>query len=144
MNEGIVEITSQPTSLMAAIAAGLVIGLERERRKSLRFGVGRVPGGLRTFLLVALTGCVSVQVGGALVLASVSLAIGLIVVAGYWRDSDSDPGISSEIALLLTLILGGLAATRPGLAVGVAVIAAVALAAREFVHDFVRCSQPQR
>jgi len=132
------EIAAQLTSLAAAAGIGMLIGLERERRKYTSKTIGRVPGGLRTFLLVAIVGCVAMQAGGLLVLASVTLATGMITSVAYFLSRDSDPGITTEIALLLTLLLGGLTVNNAAMAVGIAVIVAIVLAARELVHEFVR------
>jgi len=131
-------VTTEPGSLAAAIGIGMLIGLEREWRKSSPVGLGRAPGGLRTFILVALSGCVAMQVGGIVVLACVALILGVLVGVAYWRDDDDDPGITTEVALVLTLILGGLAVAKPALAVGVGVVVAVVLASRELVHGFVQ------
>jgi uncharacterized membrane protein (DUF4010 family) len=49
-----------------------------------------------------------------------------------------DPGLTSEIALLLTLLLGGLCMERPDLAAGVGVAVTALLAARNAMHAFVR------
>lgn len=132
-------ISDQISSLVSAIGVGLLIGLEREHRKSLADGIGRTPGGLRTFVLAAVIGCVAILVGGAVALAAISVAIGLIICVAYHNRSttDTDPGTTTEMALFLTLLLGGLAVRAPGFAIGIAVLATITLASRELIHKFV-------
>ena len=48
------------------------------------------------------------------------------------------PGLTTEIALVLTVLLGGLSTQQPALAGGLAVTVAVLLAARTRLHRFVR------
>ena len=48
------------------------------------------------------------------------------------------PGLTTEIALILTVLLGGLSTQQPALAGGLAVIVAVLLASRTRLHRFVR------
>ena len=51
---------------------------------------------------------------------------------------EDDPGLTTEIALIVTSLLGGLSMQQPALAAGLAVIVAVLLAARSRLHSFVR------
>ena len=53
--------------LGVALGIGLLLGLERERRKG--EGPSRAPAGLRTFALVALMGGVCMVIDGVVVLA---------------------------------------------------------------------------
>lgn len=125
-----------------ALGIGLLIGAERERRKG--EGPGRAPAGIRTFAIVALLGAVTAQVGG-LVLVSVLLAsVSGFVWYAYHRQRSSDPGITSEAALILTALLGVLAMDAPALAAGVGVVVAVLLAARGWLHHFVRRALSER
>lgn len=119
-----------------AIGIGLLVGLERERRKG--EGAKRGPAGLRTFALASLAGAIASIVGGEAMLALVTAGIIVLTAIAYFRSSSDDPGLTSEVALVLTALLGGLAVQRPGLAAGVAVALTVLLAARTRLHDFVR------
>ncbi|MBO0754713.1 MAG: MgtC/SapB family protein [Bradyrhizobiaceae bacterium] len=123
-------------AFFVALGIGLLIGTERERRKG--EGPFRSAAGIRTFAITALLGAVSIEVGGGTLL-SVTMAglIGLVGLA-YYRSQSDDPGLTTEIALVLTLALGGLAARDPGKAAGLAVAVAILLAARIPVHSFVR------
>jgi hypothetical protein len=89
--------------LIVALGIGLLIGAERERRKG--EGPFRSAAGIRTFAITAVLGAVSVNIGGEILL-SVTMAgvIGLISIA-YFRSRSDDPGLTTEIAPILTLAL---------------------------------------
>lgn len=121
--------------LAAALGIGLLIGIERERRQRTR--PQRAPAGLRTFTLVALLGALSLSLGVA-VMAVTGAILGLLVVAGYLRSAgEADRGLTTEVALITTFLLGALALRDSTLAVALAVIVAILLAARGRLHDFV-------
>jgi uncharacterized membrane protein (DUF4010 family) len=122
--------------LATALGIGLLIGAERERRK--RQSASRSPAGIRTFAVTCLLGAVSLQVGGEVLLAVATLAIAGLVAIAYVRTSAKDPGLTTETALLLTVLLGGLAMRQPALASGLAVTLAILLASRTRIHRFVR------
>lgn len=122
----------------AALCIGLLIGIERERRKG--EGPTRGAAGLRTFAVVALVGAISVHLGGALLLSGSALGVAALAASAYLRSTKDDPGLTTETSLLLTLLLGGLAVQAPALAAGLAVILVVMLAARERMHSFVKRS----
>lgn len=123
-------------NFLVALGIGLLIGVERERRKGQ--GPARAPAGIRTFAVVALAGAISVTVGGALVLAVTVAGVAALAAAAYFRSRDKDPGLTTEIALVLTALLGGLSMQQPALAAGIAVALAALLAARTPLHHFVR------
>lgn len=123
-------------NFLVALGIGLLIGVERERRKGQ--GPARAPAGIRTFSVVALAGAISVTVGGALVLAVTVAGVAALAAAAYFRSRDKDPGLTTEIALVLTALLGGLSMQQPALAAGIAVALAALLAARTPLHHFVR------
>ncbi|WP_128926417.1 MgtC/SapB family protein [Bradyrhizobium guangxiense] len=129
-------LSPEVLAIVVALGIGLLIGLERERRKG--DGPGRSPAGLRTFAAASLAGAVSYMVGGKGLLALVTAGIVVLTAIAYLRSSNDDPGLTSETALILTVLLGGLATQRPVLAAGVAVIVAILLAARAALHGFVR------
>ncbi len=122
--------------LAAALGCGLLIGIERERRKG--SGPGRAFAGVRTFSLTSVLGA-----AGALSGQVALLAIGAAFVAGlglmaYWRDRSDDPGVTTEIALLLTYVIGALAAWHMPIAAGLAVGMTGLLAARARLHQLAR------
>ena len=122
--------------LAVALGIGVLIGAERERRKG--EGPSRSPAGIRTFTVASLAGAVSFIVGGELVFAIVTAGIILLTAIGYWRGNEDDPGLTTEIALIVTTLLGGLSIQNSALAAGLAVIVACLLAARTWLHHFVR------
>jgi len=126
-------LAAEPVALAVALGAGLLIGLERERRKG--EGDDRGAAGLRTFMVTALAGAMgqilSIQLA-AVVLAGVAVLAGL----SYWRSRSQDPGLTTEVALLATALIGMLAVPQPALAAGSAVVLAVVLAARDRLHRF--------
>ncbi|HJR90483.1 MAG TPA: DUF4010 domain-containing protein [Aeromicrobium sp.] len=119
-------------SLAIALAIGLLIGAERERSK------GSNPiGGIRTFALAAVLG----NIAGAIpIAAGVALIVGIVamIVVGYLRSDPDDSGITTEVALLLTVGLGILTHRAPTIAVAAAVVAAILLLAKRNLHKFVR------
>jgi uncharacterized membrane protein (DUF4010 family) len=111
-------------AIATALGIGLLIGSERERSKGT--GPHRGAGGVRTYALASLAGTLATLAGGAW-LAAVGLAVsGAFAVAGYVRTRSDDPGLTSEVGLVVTYLLGVLAASAP------------ALAARTRLHRFVR------
>ena len=95
--------------------------------------------GVRTFSLAALAGAVAASVGGVVVIGVVLAVSGVHSALGYWRTREtSGPGITTEVALSLTVLMGALAMAHPGEAAAVAVAATILLAARTPVHHFVQ------
>jgi len=130
------EFNSQ--SLLAvcvALGIGLLIGAERERRKG--EGPTRAPAGIRTFAVASLTGVVAMLLGDVLLMAVAALLVGAFALLAYRRSTTDDPGMTTEIALVLTCLIGGLAAREPLLAAGLGVALAGLLAARDRLHHFV-------
>jgi uncharacterized membrane protein (DUF4010 family) len=123
-------------NLAVAFGIGLLIGGERERRKG--EGPSRAPAGIRTFTVTSLAGAISFMVGGEPLLAVTTAGVIALTALAYWRASEDDPGLTTEIALILTALLGGLSVRQPELAVGVGVAVAILLAARTPLHHFVR------
>ena len=121
--------------LIAALGSGLLLGIERERHKGR--GPRRQPLGLRSFLLAALAGAVAIRLGDA-ALAVTLLAAAAFALAGYLRARDDDPGLTTELALLLAVLLGALAMRAPAGAAALAVLTTLALAAKTRLHHFAR------
>lgn len=134
-------LTTQTLSLMdaaavlaVALGCGLLVGIERERRKG--SGPGRAFAGLRTFAVACVAGAAAAltQITGLIVLGA-ALVAGLTLLA-YRRDRSDDPGVTTEIALLLTYLIGVLCAWSLPLAAGLAVGLTALLAGRERLHRF--------
>jgi uncharacterized membrane protein (DUF4010 family) len=129
------DIDPRLTGLAAALGIGLLIGIERERRKG--EGPARAAAGLRTFTLASLLGALAMLLGGGATLAVLAAVVGALAIVSYRRSRDEDPGLTTEIALVLTFMLGALAMHDAPLATGVGVVVAIALAARSQLHRFV-------
>jgi len=121
---------------VVALGVGLLIGIDRERRKG--DGATRHPAGLRTFTLASLLGATAMAVGNEILLAAGVLGMAGFAALSYWRARDSDPGLTTETALVLTTLLGGLAIGQPQFAAGLGVVVAILLAARPALHRFAR------
>lgn len=120
--------------LAVALGCGLLVGVERERRKGK--GPERGAAGLRTFAVAALTGALAAQPGSPALVAAGALVIGLLAASSYWRSNLPDPGLTTELALLATYLLGVLAISAPALASGGGTALALLLALRERLHRF--------
>ena len=123
-------------NLVVALGIGLLIGAERERRKG--EGPARSPAGIRTFTVASLAGAISFIIGSELLLAIATAGVVALTAIGYWRGRNDDPGLTTEVALILTVLLGGLSTQQPVLAGGLAVTVAALLASRTRLHRFVR------
>jgi uncharacterized membrane protein (DUF4010 family) len=119
-----------------ALSIGLIVGVERERSKGT--GPERREAGVRTFAAATLLGALSMQVGGPLLLAMATCAVGALLTATYLRRRGDDPGLTTEISLLLCVLLGALALSQPLLAGGLGVALTIMLAIKEPMHAFVR------
>ena len=129
--------------LASALAIGLLIGTERgwSARAS---DDDRLAAGVRTYGLVGLLGGLAALLAGhlgVLVWVGVLLALALLSTTAYVIGlcHDPDQGQTSEIALLLTFLLGSLAlADDRLLAAGCAVVVALLLRLKEPMHAALR------
>jgi len=99
------ELASLPRYL-AALAIGLLMGLERERNPAAK-------AGLRTFALTALLAVLTAHLAAALntpwLIAVGMLLVGLMMIAAYLHapaQAEDDPGTTTIAALLLCYALG--------------------------------------
>jgi uncharacterized membrane protein (DUF4010 family) len=120
---------------VVALGVGLLIGADRERMKG--SGPGRGPAGVRTFALMALLGATAATLQSPVLIAVFGAAAALLAAAAYLRTKGEDPGITTEVALVLTYALGALAIGKPELAAGLGVLVALLLASRSRLHDFI-------
>jgi len=121
---------------LVALGIGLLIGIDRERKKG--DGPSREAAGLRTFTLAALAGAIGMAAGGELLLGAAVLGIVALTGLAYWRARDDDPGLTTEVALVLTTLLGGFAIREPAVAAGLGVVVAGLLNARSTLHRISR------
>ncbi len=108
--------SSEIWQLVAALGIGLLIGLERERGQRLIAGKPKhiEAAGIRTFALVSLSGLLTTWLPAPLSPWFTGLGlvfIASLALASYWRTTRSrrsDTGITSEVVLVLTYLLGTL------------------------------------
>lgn len=123
-------------SLIVALGIGLLIGAERERRNLERPSPS--PLEFMTFPIASLAGALALTVGGVLMVAITMAAAASLTGLSYWRTrSDESPGLTTELALVLTVLLGALAIKEPAAAAAVGVTVTFMLAARKRLGRFV-------
>lgn len=134
---------AQALGLATAFGSGLLIGLERERRKGQ--GAQRRAAGIRSFTLAALGGGIAQALGQPQLVALGALLVALLATVAYWKSRDPgpdrtardpDPGLTTELALFITYLVGVLAVQQPAFGAAAAVVVATLLAAREKLHRF--------
>jgi uncharacterized membrane protein (DUF4010 family) len=88
-------------------------------------------------MIVAMIGAIASLLGETvLLMAGIGVvALGLV---SYRRSRDSDPGLTSEFALLATLLLGALAMTHMQVAAALFVLLAIILVSKTPLHRFAR------
>ena len=118
--------------LVVAIGIGLLIGAERERRKGV--GSQRGAAGVRTFSLAAFAGALSSYLQSEALLVVIAAGAVLFSALAYRHTARKDPGLTTEFALLVTVLLGALTMQNPLLAAGLSVVTTILLAAREQLH----------
>jgi len=130
------ELSGDLLPLAVALGIGLLLGVERERRKGR--GPERDPAGIRTFALVGLLGGIAEQLGNDALVAVLAGFVGLAALLGYLLSRDEDPGLTTEVALVVTFLLGALAQRETATAAAIAVAVGLVLTYRERVHHLVR------
>lgn len=120
--------------LLIALGIGLLIGAERERRKAER----PAAAGVRSFTIAALLGAGSAMMPQPwMVGVAMGSITALALISSWRRNASPDPGITTEIALVTTTLLGALSASLPQVAAALAVLVTIMLAARGPLHRFV-------
>lgn len=129
-------LNAQPVwiGLAAALGSGLLIGIERERRKGR--GAQRDIAGVRTFAITALVGAAAQLSAQTALVTAGALLVAALAAIGYWRSRSHDPGITTKLALFVTYLIGVTAMAHPQIATGVAVVVTGLLAARSRLHRF--------
>jgi uncharacterized membrane protein (DUF4010 family) len=135
-------MNAAPMRLLVALGVGLLLGLERERRKG--EGPDRAASGIRTFALTGLLGGVLAAIGNPLLVAAGAAIVATAALVAYARGDRTDPGITTEIALVVTYALGVLALSDPGLAGAASVSATAVLAFRTRLHSLARDALSQQ
>jgi uncharacterized membrane protein (DUF4010 family) len=122
--------------LLMALGMGALIGIERERRKGA--GASRAPAGLRTFALIGLAGGLAAQLQSEVLMFITGAFVACAALVGHWLGDRRDPGLTTEVAMFVTFLLGVEAQHNPGQALALAVIVTVLLAWREPLHHLAR------
>ena len=127
-------------SLLVSAGIGLIIGLERE------FNTHDDPahvGGIRTFVLVAILGNVadwiSIHTSSEILVTALAGFILLVIVAYYVQTQKGKFGLTTEVALLLTFLLG--VANSKGLtqeSLTIVVLVTTVLSLKEQLHGFIK------
>jgi uncharacterized membrane protein (DUF4010 family) len=127
--------SGDPRSLFVALATGLLLGLEREWSK--RDEAPHNMAGSRTFAVAACLGALARF--HSLMMVGISVGVvALFGLAGYLRSTDEDIGLTTELALVASVLIGSLAVDDERLSVMVAVVLAALLASRDRIHRFAR------
>jgi uncharacterized membrane protein (DUF4010 family) len=119
--------------LMLALALGFLIGRTREPEP------GKPPRpGLRDFVIISVLGAVCSVVG--LVAVTVTAFAGLAIILAVMRAQQTTrAGITTEIAALLTFVVGYMAMTpASAVAAGVGIVIGAILATKEQLRSFAR------
>ena len=127
-------LPEEAAAILVALGAGLLIGVERERRMK----ADKVPAaaGVRTFAIIALLGVLAALSRSWIVLAAIALGVVALTALSYHRTRDGDPGLTSEVAQLATFLTGVLAASQPVLAAAAGVLIVGLLVSRGPLHAF--------
>lgn len=121
--------------IVTALAIGALIGIERERKSTKTEFAG-----VRTFILIALWGILSAYLSELFpyfILGSF-MALSVLIGLGYWltvKDS-GDLGLTTEVAALLTFILGALCYYEEGYTISVvlSILVTTLLALKPVLH----------
>lgn len=118
-------------ALMTALGVGLMIGTVRERAHAETFA------GVRTHALTAMAAVLATSLGMGAFLMLLAMLVALVAVA-YWRSSRHDVGLTGEIALMLSALLGSLAVGNAAMAAGLGALCAGLLYAKAPLHRFTK------
>ncbi|MFN3702621.1 MgtC/SapB family protein [Thermomonas sp.] len=120
--------------MAVALGVGLLVGVERERRRD-EDGYG--VAGVRTFGLIGLAGALAERVGGIGISVGGAFVV-LAALASYRGSRVRDPGLTTEVAMLVVFLLGVLSMREQALAAGLGVAVTLLLASKTRAHHFVR------
>lgn len=131
-------------NFVVALFIGALVGLEREGKKADAQGDPGL-GGIRTFILVAMSGALAGwltrQLEEPWIFAAALVITAGLVLAGYVltvKAGVASPGLTTEVAAVVVFLLGGTVMFGfPALAIGLGIITAATLAFKEPLHGFV-------
>jgi uncharacterized membrane protein (DUF4010 family) len=122
----------QPTlGFFTALCVGFLIGMVRERLHQ----PGVMMAGVRTHTIAALMGAVAFNLGLPVFIIAMAMT-GVLIAVGYFRSYATDPGMTGEVSLALTVLLGGLAISSSQVAAALGVTVAVLLFLKKPLRKF--------
>jgi len=127
-------LAASALGLLVALGCGLLIGLERERRKG--EGDDRQAAGIRSFTVAALCGGLAQSLAQPALVATGALLVALLATLAYFKSRSRDPGLTTELALFATYLIGVQAVASPALGAASGAGLAVLLAVRQRLHRF--------
>ncbi|MGB8170578.1 MAG: MgtC/SapB family protein [Chthoniobacteraceae bacterium] len=122
--------------LSVALALGLLVGVQRERTE-------HSVAGVRTFPLITLLGTVCALLaqsyGGWILAAGLAALAGIVIQANVARTKSGaiDPGITTEVAILLLYAVGALIVVQITAAVIIGGVVALLLQLKQEMHGIV-------
>ncbi|HEX5688892.1 MAG TPA: MgtC/SapB family protein [Roseiflexaceae bacterium] len=126
--------------LGAALGLGLLLGLERERKRDAEL----LFGGVRTFALIALLGALGAYTERELLeswlIVAAFIAVSALVVMSYATTAArGDVGITTEISALLAFVVGALCGwDKVAVAIVVTVVCLLLLTLKDYLHRLAR------
>ncbi|MEF3061596.1 MgtC/SapB family protein [Ralstonia solanacearum] len=129
-------------SFSVALGVALAIGLERERSQAAT--TSELPAGIRTFAIAGLAGAIAASLPVPLAVPAVLLGVAALATVGYHHSAQLDPGITTELALVATALLGAYAVSAPEMAAALGTVLLVLLYAKTALHRFARVTLTQR
>jgi uncharacterized membrane protein (DUF4010 family) len=122
----------QPTiGFFTALCVGFLIGMVRERLHQ----PGVMMAGVRTHTIAALMGAVAFNLGLPVFIIAMAMT-GVLIAVGYFKSYGTDPGMTGEVSLALTVLLGGLAISSHQLAAALGVTVAILLFLKKPLRKF--------
>jgi uncharacterized membrane protein (DUF4010 family) len=124
----------------AALGLGLLLGLERERKRDAEL----LFGGIRTFALIALLGALGAFMErelnqGWLILTAFVALSALVIVSYATTAARGELGITTEVTALLAFIVGALCSwEQVGVASVATVVCLLLLTLKDFLHGLAR------
>lgn len=134
-------------SLAIAILAGALIGLEREYHHRLKEETGFA--GLRTFTFFAVLGNLSTWIatlGHPWILPAAFMGLVVLLGVSHYRSTvpERDRGMTTEVAALITFLIGSLVALQKiEVSVALAVVVAALLSAKPAFRNWVERLTPE-
>lgn len=127
--------------LATAVGVGLLVGVERESRNG--DDDGPHVAGVRTFTLISLSGAMAALIGTPAIIAG-AVFVGLAGIASYVSTHRHGPGLTTEVAMFATFLIGVLAMSEPALSAALGAGVALVLSAKTRLHAFIKTTLSAR